>query len=1232
MKILDRGASFARRLSVFYLFIFVLLLFFGFFYYKYIPGNQSELDSRGFRILNQLSTNIAQKNDDIDSTLNSFGDSLTWDSVQLEMSKQINKSFHYEIVCQDHLAKKRIYKPIDQYPGSEWVFNYKLEDHPQTGEDCFAIVTMDDFLGPVLATRDDLFDSYILLKKKEDSISAGTDSSKYSKIEVHSAKSAAMTILYLQKNLSASDLINSDSAMALQKNSDQATVTDIQVSGTPYKLFSRPFAIGNEQLVLAGLISKVSYDNKVKSLPVPFISMLLIIILFGFIFLPFIKVFLLSPKENMNRRDVLGTTVSIYAGTSVIVLIGFYLVIYYVTTNTFNDRLSEISGKITAGIEQEFRDADDQLDMYTNLYSSLGDSEKKSLGYIPQDLAIQKRVDEKFTPQLYKNIYRVYWIDSSGQTMAKWNPFDFNAPLSNIKDYKYYKLLQDKTSADSSLVVDAGKSNTTNEFQIYFTKRSSILVDSAGIKQKKCMAIGIAGFLDCSLMPILPAGFGFCIVDNESGDVLVHSDGRRNLSENILRETENNERLHNCLTNKTDAEIAGVNLYGQPHLMRVSPIRGQELSLVTFYETDLFSMNIFRMVHFVGESIVYIFLALALCIFFSTSYTPKPSKLEFRMNPVEWVRPCRKNVLSYSFTYKFYPALIILSLCFIAFIFWIRADVRSIFYISLFIPFYAMWGFLASRRKEKLLFNQAFIPDDKWKLRKKLMKEFFELKEISFLEVIWLSKTTVFFILLLNWVVFRLIANGPFGHNISVPLFVGSFQFVTCLIFVFFYKLTFDEDPKMGGIKFRPISLSASQARRNFSTFYIRSLYYSVLLTAIIPVSGIILYALKSEKIQYCKTDELAIAQSDRARRQYIISSLLPGYKISVREKLEKSGYLDKLMDEKGLYLSGEKLTQGGKPFERDKLPDEPYITMLDDLFLITSGEYNSYSIHLKASDNTWIFSSPDNPKNVLLTRLIDSDRDHPDNPTDMRYKNIQVEADFSGLLYSFSRVSYMLPVFLVLVVFIFLRFGPRFFRMLVNRIFLLDFLPKNFRLDKNNPWLADFFPKGYKPVIGFKIEKKQLAPMEIQELYVLDLTLSNTKPYQMIWDSLKEDERYLLYDFALDSYTNYKDSLTIYRLLQKGVLIYNTNELKFFQPSFRNFILTKKSTDEIERLKNKYSVPGIWQTIRIPALIVIAVSAIFLLLTQENISHRLAGLITSVGAIIPLAMEITKRAATKGT
>jgi hypothetical protein len=56
-----------------------------------------------------------------------------------------------------------------------------------------------------------------------------------------------------------------------------------------------------------------------------------------------------------------------------------------------------------------------------------------------------------------------------------------------------------------------------------------------------------------------------------------------------------------------------------------------------------------------------------------------------------------------------------------------------------------------------------------------------------------------------------------------------------------------------------------------------------------------------------------------------------------------------------------------------------------------------------------------------------------------------------------------------------------------------------------------------------------------------------------------------------------------------------------------------------------------LWATIRIPALIIIVACAVLLILTQESVSHQITVAITSLGAIVPIILEVTKRITSKG-
>jgi hypothetical protein len=162
-KILPPGDSFKRRLSVFFLFIIVFILFFGIYWYKYIPANQRELNGRGFRILRQLSSNITTRYDVLEKDLENIFDS----TCPVGMKGELEKSFI------NYVIEKIGYEPLDTqcdfrnqgYSNSiilrcgqdfKFFFNFQKNGNGPT-------INVKKYLKNILESRDDLFESYMLL-------------------------------------------------------------------------------------------------------------------------------------------------------------------------------------------------------------------------------------------------------------------------------------------------------------------------------------------------------------------------------------------------------------------------------------------------------------------------------------------------------------------------------------------------------------------------------------------------------------------------------------------------------------------------------------------------------------------------------------------------------------------------------------------------------------------------------------------------------------------------------------------------------------------------------------------------------------------------------------------------------------------------------------------------------------------------------------------------------------
>jgi hypothetical protein len=116
----------------------------------------------------------------------------------------------------------------------------------------------------------------------------------------------------------------------------------------------------------------------------------------------------------------------------------------------------------------------------------------------------------------------------------------------------------------------------------------------------------------------------------------------------------------------------------------------------------------------------------------------------------------------------------------------------------------------------------------------------------------------------------------------------------------------------------------------------------------------------------------------------------------------------------------------------------------------------------------------------------------------------------------------------------------------------------------------------------------------------------------------------------ARDGYSNYKNADIIFRLIYKGILVQKNFRIKFFSLSFRNFLLGKKGTQEIDDLKTKFATGGMWRSIRIPVFMILCGFLVFFVLTQNEMTHRLTAFISSVAALGPLLIEFISKSLSK--
>ena len=1184
MKFGEKSMLFVRRLSVFYIFLAVLAVVFGLYYYKYVPSNEQELEERGQRTLRQLSENFLNSCEQLKTIFDNNTGALP-DTIQNHLA---NFSYFYkrtpyvvEEPSATNLPANNFFLFNDEHDNT-----WKLSYIKILGDKKLAInIPLSRLLQPLLGIREDIFDTYVVLQ----------DSSK-------SSKPKNLPILYQQLDLSASPILNADTVISLQKNSDLSAVSDIKFAGAEYKTFFHAMPFYGQRLILAGLIRKTVYDEKVHATPLSFIPLSIIGICLLMISLPFIKIFFLSQRESIYAKDVWFTAISLYAGSAVACMIIFYIGINLITPITFQKRLNDMGQHLHTDIDAEIFMANQQLAWYDDNINKL----------LPDNDTETSNADSLLAPKIYKQVNRLFWVDSAGNTIVKWNPFNFKAPKTIVKSHDFFQLLNKKIPHDDSSgtssfhIVYAGKSDITGEFQLQLVRPSHKIFAK---KNDRSYGVVMNFFLHCMTRPIVPRGFGFCVID-ANGKILIDVDERLNLSANLLDESANNPILKHAISYRDSTILADISLYGEPCSARVFPLKGQPLYLVTYYNKRILSENIERLIHFTIQTLAYSFAALALCIFLTSLQQLRPKILKFRLQNIEWIRPIASNRESYVFTSYYFGWLLLISLIY-SFVIGSSNDLRPLYYISVLLPWYVLIGFVVSRKKN-------------------MSGKFSAFEIISTRGWPWL------FLFLANFVI-CLVSDD---HGTCVILF----QLLCLAGFLFSYYFIQRKKRCIDAIDFR--------------TNYFISLYLTILLISVIPTAGLLTYAFSAEKIQYKKEKLFRLAEGYEGHLHYMANELLPAYKPALLKNLGSER--DTLCYNRSIYLTDRDYLRGEtvndatndihlasattgqtdkskKEIVASPIADDLYRSLMDSWYL--AGEFGNekYSVPNIAADSSWQFKTADTPHNLLnlfYHRL----------PVEQKYTGLKSSSNLESPIADFGRLSWNLRYPIYAIILILLVAYGLMLKGAVSRLFLGDFMDKN-KVDVDCNYLEKLintYPP--KPIVlnGVKLS----SPLKIKDFdiefnkinekgntaeeYIMAVADSLANSYERIWQSLSQQERYTLYDFGVDHYTNYKNTTPIYSLIHKGILAMreNNSQLVIFSRSFRQYILSKEGTKEIKDLKEQFNVPGRWDALRIPVLSLIAVVAIFIVSTQSEFTHTIIVLLTSLTALVPLVQRAFEKPA----
>ena len=959
--------------------------------------------------------------------------------------------------------------------------------------------------------------------------------------------------------------VNMDSLIKKDDGFNLITVRDITIEGTPYKLFLYPLQLGKEKLVLAGMIDSSTYRKSYNTLPFNMVVLIGVLVLLLFMHLPVLKIYLLGKTERIRAFDIRMIIVTYFLAAFLIFFLFSRIFLNHVQSMHNFTRLTDLSAQVEKSFTTEIHQACQQLRQWDTID--------------PQLAANSSLADSLFRlpPYPYPYADYVYWIDSAGKWVTTWSAKrKYKAELLDVHDRPYFQdfirrdllTLSDKYPPDS-FTIQPTLSRLDGEYTV------NILTHSHPLRNRNALMIGVSTEMYSVCDPLLPFGYNFSIIDDQ-GNILYDSKPGRALLSNITRETESPSDILAPLRYHSKRYFNSFILQGKSRALLVSPMKGLPYALLVYYDlagSDDFQAHLIWLPAFFGAVTL---LLLILSALIKEQTEKRPALLRTPIHRFEWLQPTRLKA-------KYYLHLFLGMLCFMLLfvVIWIALEAHkgphefSLFFISLLFPFYMALNYSLVREKQKDILNPPLL--------------------------LFLGSV----ILAIN--LFACLgARSPFLPLLwaQLALFAGAaFSWWT------FHR---DEPDTAEGPAQAP-------KESRWLVYYVVAIVTGIVVINILPVCSIFWVVFRQESLVQSNTSRLTMAGNISDRRG-IVNQRMVDYKLALTNHQDPARYsrdsldLHRLKFQYGLYtLSTDTVLTPARLSRRDTArPISPAYTQIHRWLFPGDSTALAWPANPNyATDSAWTFLTGEGrwPGPALL--YFDQRDALESAPVLMETNEYASSSAFSLMIHEtftaashFYSIVYFGSIVLILVLLLTLTYS------LTRRIYLLNFLKQDFP-DKQGP----------APIVAAIDDEeaglwKDPVANEQQILKSIDKFKAY---YQDVWTSLDLMEKFTLYDFAQDGFTNYKNMDMLTRLIKRGILIVDGDCLKFMTHGFREWILQSSDDKAFVTIIENARENGRWENMRKPLLLLLAIPGIFIFITQDEVSQKITGFLTALAPLLPL-------------
>lgn len=444
-----------------------------------------------------------------------------------------------------------------------------------------------------------------------------------------------------------------------------STRVERQIGGVTYRIFLQPFhldfehrgadvvhgkglqAQGNQRWMACGL---VRYDRLLSaSLTTSPVMLLILMSIFplGLVSWPFLKNWLISPRQRFVKSDLVGLVVATFLGSALLTLLLFDLIFLFHLEAEFDQQLESLAEATEKGFFAEITAAYDQMKALARKSASgepwtnqrvatdrkLSSNTKHSWIESPEDLAefLSDESNRKLI-STYPLFQTASLIEDTGQQSSKL-PLNVAQRLPIVvKSREYFQCAKQRAyftlprrsihpggergkakdshpekKAPIELCIQSIISSTAGGNQAALAARTCDLAESCNSSAPVATSppvLAMTTRLTSIAHATLPSGFGLAVLDT-NGRVMFHSDGRRNLTENFLEASGGNSELEALLQHRRAGNLT-LSYWGQRHRAFIQPLDGLPWALITFRGTqEMRGRNLEVFYDFLNPFLVY---------------------------------------------------------------------------------------------------------------------------------------------------------------------------------------------------------------------------------------------------------------------------------------------------------------------------------------------------------------------------------------------------------------------------------------------------------------------------------------------------------------------------------------------------------------------------------------------------------------------------------------------------